>query len=234
MGEGEIAPEDVPARPAADAVEPVVGESRLPMALTVLALMAVALVAPSRLSVMPGWMLAGLEGILLLALILGDPGRIDHPGPWQRRTLVALVVVILVSTLGSTILLIYDLVTGAGATRDPDQLLLAGAKVWLGNNVAFAFLYWGFDSGGPGVRAHALPKHPDFAFPQQQNPDLAPPGWRPQFLDYLYVGFTTASAFSPTDTMPMTHWAKVAMGSQAVISFVVVGLILARAVNAFS
>jgi uncharacterized membrane protein len=63
---------------------------------------------------------------------------------------------------------------------------------------------------------------------------VAPPGWRPQFLDYLYVGFTTANAFSPTDTMPMAHWTKVAMGSQALISFVVVGLILARAVNAFT
>ena len=113
-------------------------------------------------------------------------------------------------------------------------MLLAGAKVWLGNNVAFAFVYWQFDGGGPAVRAHRLPRYPDLAFPQQLNPELAPPGWRPQFIDYLYVGFTTANAFSPTDTMPMTHWTKVAMGSQALISFVVVGLVIARAVNAFT
>ena len=204
------------------------------MAIAVLVLMGFALVAPPRLSVMPGWLLAALEGLLLLALILGDPGRIDRTGPWQRRTSVALVAVILLSTLGSTALLIYDLVTGSPLTSQADQLLLAGAKVWLGNNVAFAFLYWEFDDGGPAVRAHGLPRYPDLAFPQQLNPDLAPPGWRPQFLDYLYVGFTTANAFSPTDTMPMAHWAKVAMGSQALISFVVVGLILARAVNAFT
>ena len=221
-----------PLEPAAD--RPVVGESRWPMAIAVLVLMAAALIAPPRLSVMPGWLLASVEGLLLVALILGDPGRIDSTGPWQRRTSIALVVVILASTLGSTVLLVYDLVTGSPLTSQADQVLLAGAKVWLGNNVAFAFLYWEFDGGGPAVRAHGLPRYPDLAFPQQLNPELAPPGWRPQFLDYLYVGFTTANAFSPTDTMPMAHWAKVAMGSQALISFVVVGLILARAVNAFT
>ena len=212
---------------------PVVGEPRLPMALAVLALMGVALIAPPRLAIMPGWLLASLEGLLLIALILGDPGAIDRTGPWQKRTSVALVVVILASTLGSTTLFIYSLMTGSAVTSQADQVLLAGVKVWMGNNVAFAFLYWEFDGGGPAVRAHGLPRYPDLAFPQQLNPDLAPPGWRPQFLDYLYIGFTTANAFSPTDTMPMAHWAKVAMGSQALISFVIVGLVLARAVNIF-
>ena len=111
-------------------------------------------------------------------------------------------------------------------------MFLAEAKVWLGNNVAFALLYWEFDSGGPAVRADGLPRYPDLMFPQEASPELAPPGWRPEFIDYLYVGFTTANAFSPTDTLPMVHWAKIAMGSQALISFVVVGLVLARAINA--
>ena len=210
-----------------------VGESRWPMAIAVLVLMAAALIAPPRLTILPGWILAAVEGLLLIALILGDPGRIDRTGPWQRRTSIALVVVILTSTLASTGLLVYDLLIGSPLTTHADQVLLAGAKVWLGNNIAFAFLYWEFDGGGPAVRAHGLPRYPDLAFPQQLNPDLARPGWRPEFLDYLYLGFTTANAFSPTDTMPMTHWTKVAMGSQALISFVVVGLVLARAVNAF-
>ena len=203
------------------------------MAVAVIALMIVALVAPARLSIFPGWLLAAIEGVLLLALIVGDPGRIDRTGPWQRRTSIALVVVVLASTLGSTTLFIYLLLTGSPLTSQADQVLLAGAKVWLGNNVAFAFLYWQFDGGGPAVRAHGMPRYPDFAFPQQLNPEIAPPDWRPQFIDYLYVGFTTASAFSPTDTMPLVHWAKVAMASQALISFVVIGLVIARAVNAF-
>jgi uncharacterized membrane protein len=204
------------------------------MAVAVLAVMAFALVAPVSLSLMPGWVIAAIEGFLLVALILGDPGRIDRTGPWQRRTSIALVVVILASTLGATALLLYYLLTGSPITSHADQVLIAGAKVWLGNNVAFAFLYWEFDAGGPAARAHGMPRYPDFAFPQQLSPELAPPGWRPEFIDYLYLGFTTANAFSPTDTMPMVHWAKVAMGSQALISFVVVGLVIARAVNAFT
>jgi uncharacterized membrane protein len=129
--------------------------------------------------------------------------------------------------------LIYSLITNTQVANEPVTLLVAGAKVWLGNNVAFAFLYWGFDGGGPAARAHGMPKYPDLAFPQQTSPDIAPPGWRPQFIDYLYVGFTTANAFSPTDTMPLVPWAKIAMGAQALISFAIVGLIIARVVNLF-
>ena len=230
----QIEPDNGPAPTGSSAAAEQIGESRWPMAIAVLVLMTAALVAPPHLAIFPGWLLASVEGLLLLALIAGDPGRIDRTGPWQRRTSIALVVVLLASTLGSTALLIYDLLTASPVTSQADQLLLAGAKVWLGNNVAFAFLYWEFDSGGPAVRAHGLPRYPDLAFPHQLNPDLAPPGWRPQFLDYLYVAFTTANAFSPTDTMPMARWAKVAMGSQALISFAVVGLVIARAVNAFT
>jgi uncharacterized membrane protein len=211
-----------------------IGESRLPMAIAVIVLMVAALVAPAQLSVLPGGLLATVEGLLLVALIMLDPGRINRTGPWQRWTSIALVVVLLASTLGSTARLIYDLMTGSAITSQADQVLIAGLKIWLGNNVAFAFLYWQFDGGGPAVRAHGLPRYPDLAFVQQLNPDLAPPGWRPQFLDYLYVAFTTASAFSPTDTMPMVHWTKVAMGSQALLSFAVGALVLARAVNTFT
>jgi uncharacterized membrane protein len=204
------------------------------MLIAVMVLMGAALVAPADLSVLPGWLLATLEGLLVAALVVQDPSHIERAGPWQRRTSIALVVLILFSTLGSTARLVYDLMSGSPITSQADQVLIAGLKVWLGNNVAFAFVYWQFDGGGPRRRAHGLPRYPDLAFPQQLNPDLAPPNWRPQFLDYLYVAFTTASAFSPTDTMPMKHWTKVAMGSQALLSFVVAGLVLARAVNTFT
>jgi uncharacterized membrane protein len=231
IGMGMEANEDDMATDEPALAAPVLGESRWPMAIAVLVLMAAALIAPPQLTILPGWLLAAIEGVLLLALIVEDPGRIDRTGPWQRRTSIALVVVILASTLGATALLIYDILSGSSLTSQADQVLLAGAKVWLGNNIAFAFLYWEFDASGPAARAHGMPRYPALAFPQQLSPDLAPPGWRPEFIDYLYVGFTTANAFSPTDTMPMVHWTKVAMGTQALISFVVVGLVLARAVN---
>jgi uncharacterized membrane protein len=213
---------------------PVRGESRLPMATAVIVLMGLTIVSPAHLSFFPGWLLAAVEGILLLILMVGDPGRIDRETPWLHWTSVLLVAVLLTSALASTVLLVLDLLSGAPVTAEAGPLLLAGAKVWLTNNVAFALLYWEFDGGGPVKRAIDLPAHPDLAFPQQLNPDLAKPGWRPEFLDYLYVAFTTANAFSPTDTMPMAHWAKVAMASQALISFTIVGLVLARAVNSFA
>ena len=213
---------------------PIHGESRLPMATAVLVLMGLTLVSPAHLSWFPGWLLAAVEGILLLILMIGDPGRIDRETPWLHWTSVLLVAVLLASALGSTALLILDMLDASPVTAEAGPLLVAGAKVWLTNNIAFALLYWEFDDGGPIERAKGLPDHPDLAFPQQLSPELAKPGWRPEFLDYLYVAFTTANAFSPTDTMPMAHWAKVAMASQALISFTIVGLVLARAVNSFA
>ena len=77
----------------------------------------------------------------------------------------------------------------------------------------------------------ALPEFPDLAFPEQLNPGLAPPGWRPEFFDYLYLGFTNATAFSPTDVMPLARWAKLTMTVQAVGSIAILGLVIARAIN---
>ncbi len=216
------------------APEQVVGESRWPMAIAVLVLMGATVVGARESVTALVWGIAGIEGVLLAALIIGDPGRIDRRTPWLRRTGFLLVAFLVGTALVGTAILVVDLVTGSTFTNDPKTLLVAGAKVWLTNNVAFALLYWQFDGGGPAERAHGLPSYPDFAFPQLANPELAPPDWRPQFIDYLYIGFTTANAFSPTDTLPLTPWAKVAMATQALISFVIVGLVIARAVNAFT
>jgi hypothetical protein len=95
-------------------------------------------------------------------------------------------------------------------------------------------LYWELDSGGPLARYRAERPHPDFAFTQQLSPELAPPGWRPRYVDYFVLGFITSTAFSPTDVMPMAPWAKLTMATQSLISLTVVGLVIARAVNVFS
>ena len=92
----------------------------------------------------------------------------------------------------------------------------------------------GGDSGGPYARYMGEHPHPDFAFTQQQSPELAPPGWRPQYVDYLILGLTTSTAFSPTDVLPLSAWAKLTMALQSLISLTVVGLVIARAVNVFS
>ena len=216
------------------ASEKVVGESRWPMAIAVVLLIAATVIAPSQVAGGLVWVVGAIEAILLAALIIGDPGRIDRRTTWLRRVGILLVAFLVGTALVGTAFLIYDLVTGGSVTSEPGPLLIAGAKVWLTNNVAFALLYWQFDSGGPAERAHGLRKYPDFAFPQLSSPDLAPPDWRPRFIDYLYIGFTTANAFSPTDTLPLTGWAKAAMAIQALVSFAIVGLVIARAVNVFS
>jgi hypothetical protein len=135
--------------------------------------------------------------------------------------------------LWSTALLVYDLIKGTGVTTSPSELLATGAVVWLGNNLAFAMLYWLMDGGGPVARS-IDPAPVDFAFVQHMSPELAPPGWRPVFLDYLHLGFTNATAFSPTDVMPLTHRAKYIMLVQSTVAPALFGPVVARAVNAFT
>jgi uncharacterized membrane protein len=144
---------------------------------------------------------------------------------------VTLIMLLVLTTLWCTAQLIDQLVTGGAATSSAGTLLAAGGIVWVSNCLAFGLLYWEMDSGGPAVRAHGLPAHPDFAFPQQLSPEIAPPDWRPQFIDYLYLGFTTATAFSPTDVSPLRSWNKIAMLAQSMISLILLGLVIARAVN---
>jgi hypothetical protein len=92
-------------------------------------------------------------------------------------------------------------------------------------------LVLGFDRGGPVRRREPDPPLPDFQFPQMENPQLAAPGWHPRLFDYMYVSFTNAIAFSPTDAMPLTRWAKALMLVEAAASAVTVVLVAARAVN---
>jgi hypothetical protein len=166
-------------------------------------------------------------------LVVGDPARAAARARWLRPLLVGLVSLLVVVALWATVLLIYDLIEGTGVSESPSKLLASGALVWLGNNLSFALLYWLIDSGGPVTRARqASPV--DFAFTQHMSPELAPPGWRPVFLDYLHLGFTNATAFSPTDVMPLTHRAKYTMLVQSTVALALFGLIVARAVNAFT
>jgi uncharacterized membrane protein len=138
------------------------------------------------------------------------------------------------AALWATIILTDHLINGSPQTNSAGYLLASGALVLVGNNLAFALLYWEFDSDGPAARLEGKAQYPEFAFPQQINPDLAPPGWRPIFVDYLYLGFTNSTAFSPTDVMPLVPWAKSAMAVQSTVSLVVIGLVVARAVNIFT
>jgi uncharacterized membrane protein len=212
----------------------IVGEARWPMAGAVLAAMVLTYLLPEDLRLGPRWVLPLLEAVLLVAVIVGDPGAITRRSALLRAISIALVAVLVFNALSATVLLIDDLLHGGSETNSASALLSAGSIVWVSNNIAFALLYWELDSGGAAARAHQLPRHADFAFPQQMSPQLAPADWRPRFIDYLYLGFTNAIAFSPTDTMPLAPWAKVAMAVQSMISLAILGLVVARAVNVFT
>jgi hypothetical protein len=229
-------PDDAPAtgyaKPAGDDV--VLGEPRWPMAGAVVAAMVLTILLPDAVRPGPRWLLPLVEAILLVAVIVGDPGRISRRSRVLRAISIALVCVLGLGTLWATGQLIDDLIHGGPETNSASDLLEAGSVVWLSNNIAFALLYWELDGGGAAARAHHTADHLDLAFPQQLNPRIASPNWEPRFIDYLYLGFTNATAFSPTDVMPLVPWAKITMAVQAVISIAILGLVIARAVNVFT
>jgi hypothetical protein len=211
-----------------------VGEARWPMAGAVLAAIVLTILLPNSIRVGPRWLVPLLEGVLLVIVVVGDPVRISRRSRELRTISIVLVSVLVLGTLWSTGLLIDDLIHGGPETNSADDLLAAGTAVWFSNIIAFALLYWEVDGGGAAARAHRIPDYDDFAFPQQSNPRLARPGWRPRFVDYLYLGFTNATAFSPTDVMPLAPWAKLTMAVQSFISIAILGLVIARAVNVFT
>jgi hypothetical protein len=210
------------------------GESRWPMAVAVLAAVALTVLLPPELRAVPVWVVPAFGGALLVALIIGDPGRISRRSRVLRGLSIVLVVVLAVNALWSTVLLVSELIDGGALTNSAGELLDAGACVWLSNIIAFSLLYWDLDGGGASERMLHRRRHPDIAFPQDLTPGIAHDDWRPRFVDFLYLGFTNATAFSPTDAMPLVPWAKISMTVQATVSLVILGLVIARAVNVFS
>jgi len=213
-------------------------EPRWPVALAVggyLVLVVVARVfVPDRPTLGTRWLVSGLIVLLLAALVAADPTRIEARRHWLRPLAGVLIFSFVAVALSSTAILVSDLVRGEEVTEQASTLLVSGALIWLGNVVAFSLLYWFFDSGGPLARYRGDHEYRDFAFTQHMSPELAPPGWRPRYVDYLVLGLTTNTAFSPTDVMPVAVWAKLTMALQSLIALTVVGLVIARAVSLFA
>jgi uncharacterized membrane protein len=210
-----------------------VTEQRLPVTLAVIAMITLQSRIPEHLSLFRWWILPVIEAVLLAVLIAANPRRVDQNSRRLRLLSLLLIAVASLANGWAAGSLIVGLVHGSGG-KDATTLLLTGANIWFTNIVIFGLWYWDLDRGGPGARACAVRERPDFVFPQMTAPDLAGPDWEPQFLDYLYLAFTNATAFSPTDTMPFSRWSKMAMMLQSSISLVTGALIVARAVNILS
>ncbi len=181
---------------------------------------------------LPGWvwLIAGVpEAALLLVLSWSLPRhRLEQMG---RRRTVALVLVGVITAADAFALVALIASLLSGHEKSGGELLLKGATIWGTNMITFGLLFWEFDRGGPTRRREPDPPPRDFQFPQDENPTLAEPGWQPRLTDYVYVSFTNAVAFSPTDVMPLTRRVKMMMLAEAAVSAITTLLVAARAVN---
>ena len=205
------------------------GELRWPVSAVVFVVIILQVLLPKSLALGVQPLICAVEVALLAALVVMNPRRISAHAAQRWWLGVALNLVMSLSNVASVILLIRQLIHG-GIT-DAASLLASGGSIWLTNVVVFGLWYWELDREGPGARAEARDPYPDFIFPQMSDPSYAPENWHPKFFDYLYTSFTNASAFSPTDVMPLTRLAKILMLIQSTTSLLTVGLVIARAVN---
>lgn len=205
-----------------------------PAGLAVVAILGLYATLPEELTFGPTWIVPALTLALLVPLALARLHARDRRSGRWRPVALALIAVINGANVASLALLVRALLQGGtvhGVKVVGGQLLLAAVAIWLTNALVFALWYWLLDRGGPEARLRPDARSPDFLFPQMVTPACASPGWAPAFADYLYVSFTNATAFSPTDTMPLTRWAKMLMLLQSLASLLTVALVAARAVN---
>ena len=204
-------------------------EAFWPVQLTVIGAIGLQLLLPPRLTVGPTWLLPSLEGALLIGLSFASPRELEHEHPVRRGVALGMTALVSFANIWSLYQLIHFLLHHT--VNGGRQLIIAGMLIWLTNFFIFALWYWELDRGGPGKRAAGHDEPPDFLFPQMTDDTIEPIDWRPQFIDYAYVSLTNATAFSPTDTMPLTPMAKTIMGIQSLVSLVTLGLVVSRAVN---
>jgi hypothetical protein len=216
--------------------ETVTGESRIPLTLALIGAIALQLLLPKSITLIhEPWLLPALQGVLLVLMIISNPLRLTRQSPYIRALSLIMLGAIAFNDVVGIVRLVDLLLNGSGAHLHGElkgqDLIRAAVVIWLTNVVVFAVAYYELDQGGPFHRLLGDGR-PDFQFPQQTE-DLRQswPRWRPTFVDYLYTSFTNSSAFSPTDTMPLSHWAKMAMLAQSAASLVTIGVIGARAVN---
>jgi hypothetical protein len=204
-------------------------EPRWPASLAVTAALLLYMTLPGKLTIGPGWVIPALEGALLIPLTVRAPYRHREEVRLVRSASLLLIALVNLANVASLALLVHVVLTGGVVTGR--QLVFSGIQIWLTLILVFALWYWEVDRGGPTIRGHADQRSPDFLFPQMATHELGQTDWMPGFVDYLYLSFTNATAFSPTDTMPLTSRAKVLMLIEALASITTVVMVAGRAVN---
>ena len=224
-------------RSANRVIKEVTGESRFPLTIAVVVAMACQLILPKEIVlVRERWLLPALQGAVLVALIAGNPLRLTRESKLLRSLSIVLLLAIAFNDFVGIARLVDLLISenAPAAHLDGRKLIRAAAVIWITNVITFAIAYFELDQGGPFARLRGEGRA-DFQFPQHTD-DLRPEwgDWRPTFVDYLFLSFTNCTAFSPTDTMPLSPRAKMLMLVQSLASFVTIGVVAARAVNILS
>jgi hypothetical protein len=213
-----------------------VGETRFPVTLAILAALGCQLLLPSDIRIIKTrWLLPALEVAVLIPLVVANPIRLNRESRPLRLLSLTLLLLIAGNDAYGIARLVHALLYGDPTITNNLQgtdLIRAAAAIWITNVIVFALAYFELDQGGPFARLRGDCERPDFLFPQQTG-DTGDtwPDWRPMFTDYLFLSFTNSTAFSPTDTMPLSARAKMLMLVQAGTSFVTIGVVAARAVN---
>ena len=201
------------------------------MAVAVLVTIVLQCITPKEGRLVRWWAIPVLELLALGAVIVRDPGRIDRRTRAARRATLVLLVVMTIATLGGLALLMLQILDANYEVADASAILGRGAALWVTNVLVFSLWYWELDRGGAAERAAGSGIAPSFGFPEEAMPELVPEGWIPRYPDYLYLSFTGATAFSPTDTLPIRTWAKMALMAESTISLLVALFVIARAIN---
>ena len=204
------------------------GETRLWIGVALAGAIALQVVLPARFVLHPAYIAPAVQAVLVIVLGMAHPDRFTHRS--QRLRVMSQILLGLVAATNAISLgmLIHVIVTGSHIKAV--ELLLGGGEIWVTNVIVFGLWFWEYDRGGPAARASGHNDEPDLLFPQMTDEHLAR-NWEPIFLDYLFVSFTNSTAFSPTDTMPLSRWSKVLFAVQAAVSLITVALVAARAVN---
>src|SRR5262245_34327527 len=206
-------------------------ESRWPPALTILFVLFLMATVPGHVTALPVWVSYLAAGAVLLPM-----AGVALSGGNTLWLGIERAVIILLATVyvGNTIAELADMtgvITLHPSGNNALSLLSSSVAIWFANVLTFSLLYWQIDQGGPHARAYHSGLKPDWVFPQPARPEDLPPDWRPLFLDYLYLGYNTATAFSPTDCFPLTRRAKMLMMIESTISLLTIVIILSRAIN---
>jgi len=216
-------------------------EHRAPAVIAIIVALALYATLPSSFLPEIRYTVVVIGVLLLVPVVVLNPARLSKQTPWSRVLSLSNAILLAVANQAALVQLLIELVNAS--KDDGPNLLFAALQVWVTNVIVYALLYWELDRGGPVARRHKAREEldpADFRFPQDEDHDAieevavrssARSDWAPGYVDYLYFSLSNSMAFSPTDTMPLSHRAKILMGLEAFAGFVILAMVIARGVS---